>query len=178
MSPKDAPPAAPPVAPETAALFADIAQLFGLSRPAGACLAAIWRAAQAPSADDLVRGLGLARSNVSTALRDLRDWGLVTPARTPGDRRDYFTAPSDPWELLRLMMLARQRRRVEPLIDRLVQAEAASGDVRLAALHAVISDVAALTPVLAGSTGAALAQRLTALAEGPAPEKKKKKKKA
>ncbi len=45
-----------------ALLFADLAQKFGLSRPAGQCFAAIWRAAMTPSADDLTQICGLSRS--------------------------------------------------------------------------------------------------------------------
>ena len=54
---------------EFAEAFSDAALLLGLSRPAGQCFAAIWRAAQAPCADDLTEGLGLSRSNVSSAAR-------------------------------------------------------------------------------------------------------------
>lgn len=120
------------------ALFADMAQRMGLSRPAGQCFAAIWRAAQAPSADDLVTALGLSRSNVSTALKELRQWGLVQIARTPGERRDYFIAPSDPWAIARQLIAERQRRELAPALDRLYAIEAASADARIAALCEVV----------------------------------------
>ena len=103
-------------------LFADVAQLFGLSRPAGQCFAAIWRAASAPCADDLVATLGLSRSNVSTALKELRGWNLIGLARAPGDRKDYFTAPIDPWDIFGRLMAARQRQVVAPILDRIVAA--------------------------------------------------------
>lgn len=159
---------------KVAEVFAGIAAAFGLSRPAGQCFSAIWRAAQAPCADDLVTALGLARSNVSTALKELRGWNLIGIARTPGDRKEYFTAPSDPWEVLRLIALARQRLVVAPLLDRLIAAEAATGDVRLAALHAVLAQVAQTGEAMAGLDGAAFAKRLVALADDAPPKKKKK----
>ena len=84
-----------------ALLFADLAQKFGLSRPAGQCFAAIWRAAMTPSADDLTQICGLSRSGVSVALKELRAWGMIEVARSPGNRREFFTAPFDPWELAR-----------------------------------------------------------------------------
>ena len=74
----------PEAATLLATLFADAAQVFGLSRPAGQCFSAIWRAAAPPCADDLVAGLGLSRSNVSTALKELRGWGMISIVRTPG----------------------------------------------------------------------------------------------
>ena len=95
-------PATPP--PDLARLFAEAAPRFGLSRPAGACFAAIWRAAQAPSAEDLVTILGLSRSNVSVALKELRERGLIQAARSFGSRKDYFVADPDPWALLRALL--------------------------------------------------------------------------
>src|SRR5690606_42036728 len=52
-------------------IVAELGALCGISRPAGQCFAAIWRAAQPPCADDLTQALGLSRSNVSTALKEL-----------------------------------------------------------------------------------------------------------
>lgn len=139
-------------------LFADAGEHFGLSRPAGHCLGMIWRAAQAPCADDLTRTLGLSRSNVSTALKELRGWGLVSVARAPGDRKEYFTAPSDPWELIRAVMAARQRRAIAPILDRLLAAEAESPDARIAALHAALETVSDWTTRLGSATPAEIAR--------------------
>ena len=165
--------------PLLATLFADAAETFGLSRPAGQCFSAVWRAAQPPCADDLVTILGLSRSNVSTALKELRSWGLVGIMRAPGDRKEYFTAPADPWEVLRLIMAARQRLVIGPLLDRLVAAEARIEDVRIAALHSVLARVERAASDLTGLEAQAFAKRIDALAEdsggGDKPKKKKKK---
>ncbi len=157
-------------------LFADLAGPFGLSRPAGQCFAAIWRAAQAPCADDLVARLGLSRSNISTALKELRGWGLIGVARAPGDRKEYFTAPSDAWDVLRLMTAARHRLVLAPVVDRLMQAEAAMPDVRFAALHEVMADLAASAQALTALDAPGFARRLKALGEAAEKPRKKKKK--
>jgi len=157
-------------------LFADVAQLFGLSRPAGQCFAAIWRAASAPCADDLVATLGLSRSNVSTALKELRGWNLIGLARAPGDRKDYFTAPIDPWDIFGRLLAARQRQVVAPILDRIVAAEAQTGDIRLAALHEVLEAIGSTLSDLASSDGVELARRFSQLAEAPQKPRKKKKK--
>ena len=161
-------------------LFGDLAELFGLSRPAGLCLAAVWRQAQPPCADDLVATLGLSRSNVSVALKELRGWSLVGTARIPGDRKEYLTAPPDPWDLLRLLIAGRQRLHVAPLLDRLLQGEADHGDIRLAALHEVLSKSAGALAALVTLGPDRLAERVGAIAEseggkGGKPKKKKKK---
>lgn len=156
-------------------IFADVAEQIGLSRPAGQCFSAIWRAAQAPCADDLVGGLGLSRSNISTALKELRGWGLVSVARAPGDRKEYFTAPPDPWEVMRLIMAARQRQVIAPLLDRLLVAEAQVEDARIAALHAVMARTAQAAAALTRAEAGAFAKAIEALASPEKPGKKKKK---
>lgn len=171
-----------PRTPAYPEIVADLAALFGLSRPAGQCFAAIWRAAQPPCADDLKATLGLSRSNVSTALKELRDWGLVSRVRAPGDRKDYFTAPPDPWDLVRLLLSGRQRRAFAPVLDRLMAAEAEAEDVRIATLHATLATVSARMEALAALDAAHLAAAFEGALNGkPADErsagKKKKKKK-
>lgn len=159
-------------------IVAEIGALFGLSRPAGQCFAAIWRAAQPPCADDLTETLGLSRSNISTALKELRDWGLISRARAPGDRKDYFTAEPDPWDAVRALLSGRQRRSIAPILDRLLAAEAETGDVRIATLHAVLSAVSARMESLAALDAGALSREfLSADAEKSGAAKKKKKKK-
>lgn len=152
--------------------FSELGQLVGLSRPAGLCFAAIWRAAQAPCADDLTEALGLSRSNVSTALKELRDWGLVSRVRAPGDRKEYFAADPDPATILTAMMGAFQRRALAPAVDRLLSAEE-SGDARAAALHAALSPLSDRLAALA----AAPPRNLVQASEGHGGKKKKKKRK-
>jgi DNA-binding transcriptional regulator GbsR (MarR family) len=158
-------------------IFSEVAAEIGLSRPAGQCFSRIWRAAQSPCADDLVASLGLSRSNVSTALKELRAWGLISIARTPGNRKEYFTAPADPWEVMRLAMAARQRQVIAPLLDRLLLAEAHVEDARIAALHAVMTQTAAAATALTIQDATAFGAAIQKLAAPEVVAKKKKKKK-
>lgn len=170
-----------PRTPPYPEIVADLGALLGLSRPAGQCFAAIWRAARPPCADDLTAGLGLSRSNVSTALKELRDWGLIARARAPGDRKDYFTAPANQWEIVRLLLSGRQRRAIAPALDRLLAAEGETGDVRIAALHAALATISERMEALAALDTADLASRFLSgadakPADGRSAGKKKKKK--
>jgi DNA-binding transcriptional regulator GbsR (MarR family) len=158
-------------------LIAELAGKFGISRPAGQCFAAIWRAAQAPCADDLVGGLGLSRSNISTALKELRGWGLIELQRAPGDRREFFTAPSDPWAVLRLLLAERARRDFAPLIDRLHMMEAAAPDARIAGLAHVLGDVSDWMVALSRLEPAELARHVGTPPETRESDTGKKKKK-
>ncbi|KFE36938.1 GbsR/MarR family transcriptional regulator [Thioclava atlantica] len=165
--------------------FAELAPRFGFSRPAGRCLGAIWRAAQAPSADDLVEQLSLSRSNVSTALKELREAGLVQAARSPGSRKDFFVAPTDAWELARLMIAERERRVIGPARDQLSALEARSADPRAAALCEVLDAVSGFLQTLTRLDPTELARQIDpargsakAAKSGSGGGKKKKKKAA
>lgn len=161
-------------------VFSDVAAELGLSRPAGQCFGVIWRAPAPPCADDMTAALGLSRSNVSTALKELRAWGLIAVRRVPGDRREYFTAPDDPWDVFRLVFAARNRRMLQPALDRLMAIEAVASDARAAALHDSAARLGAWLGAITQLDGAALA-RLVEVPVTPAagaPKKKKKKNKA
>jgi len=160
---------------ETASIFADLARICGLTRPAGQCFATIWRAAQPPCADDLCAATGLSRSNVSTALKELRGHGLIAAARAPGNRKDFFTAPHDPWDLLRLILAARTRHDLAPIRDRI--AAIADGDGRLPALAATLDQLVAAGEALGAMAPDALGRLTGGAGAGVALKKKKKKRK-
>jgi DNA-binding transcriptional regulator GbsR (MarR family) len=166
-----------PMPDSLTAICADAAADLGLSRPAGQCFAAIWQGQDAPCADDLSAMLGLSRSNVSTALKDLRAWGLISVQRRVGDRREYFTAPADPWEVLRIILAGRHRRSLAPILDRLLAAEAGAGDARVAALHDAASRIGNWLSSLAKLDARTLSMYVGKGAASQAQEERKKKKK-
>lgn len=68
------------------------------------------------AADEIVDQLGLARSNVSTALKELQGYGIVRRVHVEGDRRDHFTAETDLWDMLMRISAERKRREIDPTI--------------------------------------------------------------
>ena len=73
-------------------------------------------------ADEIMDRLQVSRGNVSTTLRQLADWGIVTRVRLRGDRKDHYQAEQDVWTLLSLIVRARKRRELEPLLAALEDA--------------------------------------------------------
>ncbi|PKP71483.1 MAG: hypothetical protein CVT82_02605 [Alphaproteobacteria bacterium HGW-Alphaproteobacteria-4] len=158
---------------ELAAYFADAAAQLGLSRPAGQCFAAVWHAATPPDADALVALTGLSRSAVSTAMKELREAGLVQAQRLPGTRREGFTAPSDPWALLRLHIALRLHRDIAPMRDRLRLLRASGEDARVADMADMLEVVALWLGRLSDTTPDTLAAEMAP----PKPESRNRKKK-
>ncbi len=74
--------------------------------------------AEAPmNAEELAETLAIARSNVSTSLKELLSWGLIRLIHLEGDRRDHFEARTDPWDMLMLIADGRKRREIDPTIE-------------------------------------------------------------
>jgi DNA-binding transcriptional regulator GbsR (MarR family) len=75
-------------------------------------------------AEAICDALGLARSNVSTALKELQGYGIVRRTHVPGDRRDHFVAETDLWTLFMAITAERKRREIDPTIAKLAELQA------------------------------------------------------
>jgi len=67
-------------------------------------------------AEQIAETLSVARSNVSTSLRELQAWGIVRLVHVFGDRRDHFTAIKDVWEMFQTIVDERKRREIDPTV--------------------------------------------------------------
>jgi DNA-binding transcriptional regulator GbsR (MarR family) len=70
-------------------------------------------------ADEIVDLLSVARSNVSTSIRELQSYGLVKMTHVLGDRRDYFESINDVWDLFRVIIEQRKQRELNPTLSML-----------------------------------------------------------
>lgn len=107
--------------------LSEVYRKLGLSRSASLVFASVFRHASPPCADELVEDLGLSRSNISSALRELRNWGLLEVSRAPNDRRDRFSAPDDQWVILRRILTERDRQIAQPVRGNLRELQKALG---------------------------------------------------
>lgn len=67
-------------------------------------------------AEEIAETLGLARSNVSTGLKELQGWKLVKASRALGERRDVFTSVQDMFDLAKVVVEGRREREFVPTI--------------------------------------------------------------
>jgi DNA-binding transcriptional regulator GbsR (MarR family) len=90
---------------------------WGVNRTVAQVHALLYLAPTPLAAEEIAETLSVARSNVSTSLKELQSWGLVTVAHVLGDRRDHFVARSDTWEMLLTILEQRKRREIEPTLN-------------------------------------------------------------
>jgi len=58
----------------------------------------------------------LARSNISTSLRELQNWGIVRIVHVMRDRRDHFESIKDVFAMFRIIARERKKREIEPTL--------------------------------------------------------------
>lgn len=109
----------PPLNREFVAHFGEMGSRWGINRTVGQIYALIFISQRGLHADEIAETLEFSRSNVSMGLKELQAWRLVRLRHQPGDRREYFEAPGDVWEIFRVLAEERRRREVEPTLSML-----------------------------------------------------------
>ena len=99
--------------------FGEMGSRWGINRTVGQIYALIYVSQQPLNADDIAEALEFSRSNVSMGLKELQAWRLVQLRHFPGDRREYFQAPTDAWEGFQTLAEERRRREIEPTLSML-----------------------------------------------------------
>jgi DNA-binding transcriptional regulator GbsR (MarR family) len=97
--------------------WGEMGSRWGVNRTVAQIHALLYLAPGPLPADEIAETLNVARSNVSTSLKDLQSWGLVNIAHVMNDRRDHFATRSDPWDMLVTIMEQRKRRELEPTLS-------------------------------------------------------------
>ena len=99
--------------------FGEMGSRWGINRTVGQIYALIFVSPEPLNAEQIAEKLEFSRSNVSMGLKELQGWRLVRLRHLPGDRREYFEAPGDAWEIFRTLAEERRRREIEPTLSML-----------------------------------------------------------
>ena len=114
-----APSSTPPLSPPAQRLilhWGEMASRWGVNRTVAQVHALLFLSGRPLDAEAIAETLKVARSNVSTSLRELAGWKLVRVVHRIGDRRDHFETAHDPWELFRVIVRERRGREFDPTI--------------------------------------------------------------
>ena len=75
-------------------------------------------------------------------LRALMDWGLVHKELKTGDRKDYFVAEKDMWDVVRKIIVQRKRRELEPVLKVLDELSVVEGNTKeIAEFQKTVQDI-------------------------------------
>ncbi len=111
--------------------WGEMAASWGISRTMAEIHALLYVADEPLCMDDVMDQLQVSRGSASTNLRQLVTWGLVVRSHRRGDRRDYFEADTDVWQMFQTISRERRRREVEPILETIRRCRAmVSGDLQ------------------------------------------------
>jgi DNA-binding transcriptional regulator GbsR (MarR family) len=89
---------------------------WGINRTVAQIHALLFISPKPLNAEDIAAALAVARSNVSTSLRELQNWGIIKVVHVLGDRREYYDSIKDVWEMFRIVIEERKKREIDPTV--------------------------------------------------------------
>ncbi len=92
---------------------------WGVNRTVAQIHALLYLSTRPLYAEEISETLGVARSNVSTSIKELQSWNLVRTTHVLGNRRDHFETFHDPWDLFNIILEGRKQRELDPTLTML-----------------------------------------------------------
>lgn len=96
--------------------WGEMGNRWGVNRTVSQIHALLYLSNTPLTAETIAEVLQVARSNVSTSLRELQSWGLVRITHLIGDRRDHFESQHDVREIFRIIVAERKKREIDPTL--------------------------------------------------------------
>lgn len=122
----------PPAIERFVVHWGEMGEKWGVNRSVAQIHALLFVSDQPMTAEDIAARLGIARSNVSNSLKELTGWTLIRRVQVLGDRRDYFEAEADMFEMVRRIAVGRKSREIDPALAVLRScSDEASSDVNV-----------------------------------------------
>lgn len=100
---------------------------WGINRTVAQIHALLYISPNPLHAEDIAETLNVARSNVSTSLKELQSWRIVKLVHVLGDKRDHFESMKNVWEMFRVVLDERKRREIDPTIAMLEECISEAG---------------------------------------------------
>ena len=96
---------------------------WGVNRTVSQIHALLYLSPEPLRAEQIAALLSVARSNVSTSLKELQSWELIQASNVLGGRQDHFRVKGDTWQMLLTIIEGRKRREIDPTLSMLRQCE-------------------------------------------------------
>jgi DNA-binding transcriptional regulator GbsR (MarR family) len=94
--------------------WGNLGERWGVNRSVSQIHALLYASKAPLAAEEIADVLGIARSNVSNSLRELQSWNIIRSVPILGDRRTFYTAETDLWNLVSRIAAGRKARELDP----------------------------------------------------------------
>ena len=101
---------------------------WGVNRTMAQVHALLLVSHDALTTEEVMEALSISRGNANMTLRDLMGWGLVEKQHKPGERKEYFFADKNTWNIARQVAKERKKRELDPVIKILNELSAVEGN--------------------------------------------------
>ena len=101
---------------------------WGINRTMAQVHALLLISHEALTTEEIMETLSISRGNANMNLRDLMGWGLVEKQHKAGERKEYFFADKDVWNIARQVAKERKKRELEPVLKVLAELSTVKGD--------------------------------------------------
>lgn len=101
---------------------------WGINRTMAQVHALLLISPDALTTEDIMETLSISRGNANMTLRDLIGWGLIEKQHKAGERKEYFFADKDVWNIARQVAKERKKRELEPVLKVLGELSNVEGD--------------------------------------------------
>lgn len=117
---------------------------WGINRTMAQIHALLLISPEALTTEDVMEELNISRGNANMTLRDLIDWGLIEKQHRAGERKEYFFADKDTWNIARQVAKERRKRELDPVIkilDELTKVKGDSKDPKFRTFNRSVTDI-------------------------------------
>lgn len=101
---------------------------WGINRTMAQVHALLLISSEALTTEEIMERLSISRGNANMTLRDLIGWGLIEKQHKAGERKEYFFADKDVWNIARQVAKERKKRELDPVLKVLNELSAVQGD--------------------------------------------------
>ncbi|MEX2600765.1 MAG: hypothetical protein WD355_03895 [Balneolaceae bacterium] len=100
-------------------LWGEMASAWGINKTMAQIHALLYAESEPLDTDTIMEQLGISRGNANMNLRNLLHWQLVNKVHFKGQRKDYYTAEKDVWNIVAILVRERQQREIAPIRENL-----------------------------------------------------------
>lgn len=96
--------------------WGELATNWGINKTMGQIHGLLLISTTEMTTDEVMAELHISRGNVNMNLRSLVEWQLIRKVEKEGDRKDYYAAEKDIWNVFRHIIKKRKEKELHPMI--------------------------------------------------------------
>lgn len=102
-------------------LWGEMASAWGINKTMAQIHALLYAENDALDTDTIMQQLSISRGNANMNLRNLLQWQLIQKVHYKGERKDFYTAEKDVWNIVAILVKERHQREIDPIKQNLAE---------------------------------------------------------